>query len=151
MFTAEVEYVVGFLFNTEMTHVWLIRKNRPDWQRGKLNGIGGHIEDGETMLEAMRREFKEETGLTAAGSFTPLTPARQSGGKNVYAWAFEGDCDPSLIESNTFSMEWPPRSGKHREFPEIDRAGWFTVEEAREKILKGQMPFLEELQGVAED
>ena len=66
----------------------------------------------------------------------------------MHAWAFEGDCDPSAIKSNTFSMEWPPRSGKYQEFPEVDRAEWFTIETAKDKILKGQVGFLDELQGM---
>ena len=78
----------------------------------------------------------------------PLTPRRQKSGKIVHAWAVEGDCDADCIRSNDFSMEWPPRSGKMASFPEIDRAGWFTLDEARGKILPGQAPFLDELQGL---
>jgi predicted NUDIX family NTP pyrophosphohydrolase len=120
----------------------------PFWTK-KDNGAWsipkGEFEEGEEPLNAAKREFHEETGFLLDGNFIALTPLRQPGGKLVYAWAVKGDCDPQSIKSNTFSMEWPPRSGKRQEFPEVDRAGWFTLEVAREKILKGQLGFLEEL------
>jgi len=106
----------------------------------------GEYDDSEDPLEAARREFREETGIALEGSFQALTPRRQSGGKLVSAWAVEGDCDPAAIRSNTFELEWPRGSGTKREFPEVDRAGWFTIRVARRKILKGQAPFLAELQ-----
>ncbi len=105
----------------------------------------GEYEPGEEPLQAAVREFMEETGLEPHGSYLELTPVRQKGGKVVSAWAFEGDCDPGSIRSNTFSLEWPPRSGRMKEFPEVDRAAWYDVEEARQKILPSQIPFLEEL------
>jgi predicted NUDIX family NTP pyrophosphohydrolase len=80
----------------------------------------------------------------------PLTPLRQPSGKLIAAWAFRGDCDPAALKSNTFSLEWPPRSGRQQEFPEVDRAAWFSLEEAKEKIIKGQVGFLEELQRILE-
>jgi predicted NUDIX family NTP pyrophosphohydrolase len=95
-----------------------------------------------------KREFQEETSYQATGEFTPLTPRKQPSGKVITAWASEGDCDASAVKSNTFSMEWPPRSGKQKEFPEIDRAGWFTIQMGKEKILKGQTGFLEELEKI---
>lgn len=106
----------------------------------------GEIAEGEEPFDAARREFTEETGLTAAGPGLPLTPLRQPSRKTVFAWAVEGDCDASALRSNLFSLVWPPRSGKHEEFPEIDRAGWFTIPEAKDKILKGQARFLDELE-----
>ncbi|MEW6439959.1 MAG: NUDIX domain-containing protein [bacterium] len=105
----------------------------------------GEFTSEEDPLDAARREFQEETGLCAAGAFKPLEPVRQAGGKIVYAWAVEGDCDPEAIRSNLFSMEWPPGSGKIKEFPEVDRAEWFALERAVEKIIGGQRPLLEEL------
>ena len=105
----------------------------------------GEFEVGQDPLEAAKREFKEETGFAVEGNFIELTPVKQPGGKVVYAWAVMGDCEAESIKSNTFSLEWPPRSGKRKEFPEVDRAGWFTPEVAREKISKGQLNFLEEL------
>jgi predicted NUDIX family NTP pyrophosphohydrolase len=98
----------------------------------------------EDARKAAKREFKEETGLDAGDPLIELTPVRQSG-KVVKAWAFEGDCDPAVLSSNTFSMEWPPRSGRQHAFPEVDRAAWFDMEQARQKILKGQIGLLLDL------
>jgi len=103
------------------------------------------VEEGEDPLNAAKREFHEETGCSVEGNFIPLTSLKQRGGKLVVAWAVEGDCDAESIKSNLFSMEWPPRSGKRAEFPEVDRAAWFALELAKEKILKSQVGFLEEL------
>jgi predicted NUDIX family NTP pyrophosphohydrolase len=105
----------------------------------------GEVEPGEDLLEAAGREFAEETGVTPAGPFIALTPLKQKGGKIVHAWAFEGECDPGAIVSNTFTMEWPPRSGRWRAFPEIDRADFFDVAVARRKIHPGQVALIEEL------
>jgi predicted NUDIX family NTP pyrophosphohydrolase len=109
----------------------------------------GEIDEGEDPLAAAKREFAEETGLRPDGELVALTPIRQKGGKVVLAWAIEGDCDARAIESNVFSMEWPPKSGKMAEFPEIDRAEWFSLDEARRRINPGQLPFIEELQEVS--
>ena len=105
----------------------------------------GVCEPGEDALAAARREFKEETGMAPAGEFIPLGKFRQSSSKIVLAWAVEGEFDATKLASNTFSLEWPPRSGRVREFPEIDRAGWFSPAEARRKIVKGQAPILDAL------
>ncbi len=133
--------------------VFLVHPGGPYWarkDRGSWSIPKGEFTSDEDPFEVARREFEEETGFPAPGHFKPLTPLKQPGGKIVYAWAFEGDCDPSAIKSNMFSMEWPPRSGKYQEFPEVDRAEWFTIETAREKILKGQVGFLDELQKILE-
>ena len=106
----------------------------------------GEIDAGEDPLAAARREFEEETGFAARGAVLPLAPARQKGGKIVHAWATEGDCDPEKLKSNTFTMEWPPHSGRQREFPEVDRAGWFALDEAKRLINPAQAGFLEELE-----
>lgn len=106
----------------------------------------GEIETGEDPLHAAIREVKEETGWDAQGSFIPLTPVTQKEGKIVQAWALEQEHDPAGIISNSFEMEWPPRSGKKKNFPEVDRASWFTIEEARMKIIPGQVPLLNELE-----
>ena len=98
----------------------------------------GEFEPSEDALAAAQREFTEETGFTARGDFVPLTPLKQPSGKVVHAWAVAGDCDPALLRSNTFTF-------KGREFPEVDRAGWFGVTEARTKILRGQVGFLDQL------
>ena len=128
--------------------VFLVHPGGPFWatrDAGAWSIPKGESEAGEDPLEAAKREFKEETGFAVEGNFIELTPVKQPGGKVVYAWAVMGDCEADSIKSNTFSLEWPPRSGKRKEFPEVDRAGWFTPEVAREKILKGQLNFLEEL------
>ena len=129
--------------------VLLVHPGGPFWA-GKDDGAWtipkGEVLDGEGPLEAACREFREETGHAPGGTFIALDPVRQAGGKLVLAWAFEGDLEPSSIRSNSFSMEWPPRSGRHRAFPEIDRAAWFTVSRARAKILSGQGALLDQLE-----
>jgi len=134
--------------------VFLVHPGGPFWatkDAGAWSIPKGEFEAGEDPLEAAKREFKEETGFAVEGNLIELTPVKQPGGKVVYAWAVMGDCEAESIKSNTFSLEWPPRSGKRKEFPEVDRAGWFTPEVAREKILKGQLNFLEELKRMIEN
>ena len=92
--------------------------------------------------------YQEETGFEASGDFMPLMDRKQPSGKIISAWAFAGDCDPDAIQSNSFSLEWPPRSGQVQEFPEVDRAAWFKLDTAKEKILKGQRAFIEELETI---
>jgi predicted NUDIX family NTP pyrophosphohydrolase len=117
-------------------------KNKDD---GAWSIPKGEYGDDEDPLAAAKREFAEETGLTPSGDFVPLGEVRQPGGKVVSAWAVEGDFDTASLRSNTFSMPWPPGSGKLQEFPEIDRAEWFALDIARRKILKGQAGLLERL------
>ena len=106
----------------------------------------GLVEPGEDPLAAAKREFVEETGgVVPSGEPLPLEPLLQSGGKLVHAYALRGDFDPSALKSNTFLMEWPPRSGRQQEFPEVDRAAWFALELAERKILKAQSPLLRQL------
>ena len=105
----------------------------------------GEPSDGEDALAAARREFEEETGFTCTDETIALTPVRMASGKLVRAWAVRGDADPALLRSNEFEMEWPPKSGHRRRFPEVDRAAWFSIAEAKVKILKGQVPLLDEL------
>ena len=109
----------------------------------------GEVEPGEDLLETAKREFEEETGITPKGPFIALTPITQKGGKIVHAWAFEDDCDPSAIVSNTFTIEWPPKSGQQMEFPEIDRADFFDVAAAKRKVKAAQVALIEELEGIA--
>ena len=106
----------------------------------------GEYEPGEEVLAAAVREFEEETGFRPCGPFLELEPVQQKGGKVVRAWASEGDWDPAILRSNLFTLEWPPRSGQLREFPEVDRGAWFPWAEARQRILAGQLPLLEELE-----
>ncbi len=128
--------------------LFLVHPGGPFWRNkdaGAWSIPKGEYEEREDPLSAAQREFAEETSLTPHGDFIPLGEAQQAGGKFVKAWAFEGDCDPALINSNTFTMEWPPRSGKQVEFPEVDRAGWFAIADARGKILQGQLDLLDRL------
>ncbi len=105
----------------------------------------GMIEAGENELDAARRELQEETGFTATGEYIPIGEIRQASGKIVVAWAVEQDVDITKFVSNTFQIEWPPKSGRLREFPEMDRAGWFSLAVARQKMLQGQPAFLDRL------
>lgn len=106
----------------------------------------GLVEQGEDPLAAAKREFVEETGaVVPSGEPLPLEPLLQSGGKLVHAYALRGDFDPATLRSNTFLMEWPPKSGRQQEFPEVDRAAWFALELAERKILKVQSPLLRQL------
>jgi predicted NUDIX family NTP pyrophosphohydrolase len=116
------------------------RKDQGAWTIPK-----GVIGPSESPLSAAQREFAEETGYRPGGEAIPLGSAKQPGGKVVHVWAIEEDWDPANLQSNTFEMEWPPRSGRRQSFPEIDRASWFSVAEARLKILKGQAGFLDYL------
>jgi predicted NUDIX family NTP pyrophosphohydrolase len=107
----------------------------------------GEIEPGEEPLAAARREFEEETGIPVnSGNFIELTPIQQRSGKIVHAWAFAGDCDPSRVTSGTFKMEWPPKSGCFQDCPEVDRAAFFRMAEAKQKINPAQAALLEELE-----
>jgi len=108
----------------------------------------GELQAGEEPLTAAKREFEEEIGLKPEGNFHELQPITQKGGKIVHAWAFEGECDTECIHSNTFQMEWPPRSGKFTTCPEVDRARFFGMAEAKIKINPAQVAFLEELQAL---
>lgn len=99
----------------------------------------------EPAIDAARREFEEETGLRPVGPFIELGEVKQKSGKIVSGWAFEGDLDPKDLRSNTFCMEWPPRSGRQQEFPEVDRGAWYSVPGARPRINQGQLPFLDRL------
>jgi predicted NUDIX family NTP pyrophosphohydrolase len=131
--------------------VFLVHPGGPFWQNKDLGAWsipkGEFAADGDP-LETAQREFQEETGFVATGDFLPLTPRKQPSGKTVHAWAFQGDYDPARLESNTFQLEWPPKSGMLKEVPEVDRAEWFSLEVAREKILPGQWGFLDELNRV---
>lgn len=125
---------------------FLVHPGGPFWAKkdeGAWSIPKGLYEQGEPPLEAARREFGEETGLTVDGDFVLLGEFKQPGGKVVSAWLVESDCDPAALKSNVFSMEWPPRSGKKAEFPEVDRAGWFAPQEAVVKILSGQKPIIQ--------
>jgi predicted NUDIX family NTP pyrophosphohydrolase len=156
-------WIIHFVMPRKSAGILMYRKNRgvaaleillvhpggPFW-RNKDDGAWtipkGEFGDDEDPLEAAKREFKEETGgAIASNEFTPLKPIKQAGGKLVYAWAVEGDFDTSTLDSNRFLQEWPPRSGRMQEFPEIDRAQWFPPELAKAKILNSQVPLIDQL------
>jgi predicted NUDIX family NTP pyrophosphohydrolase len=126
----------------------LVHPGGPYWAKkdeGAWSIPKGEHGDEEEPREVARRELEEETGLRVDGELIPLQTIRQRGGKSVAAWGCEADWDPATLRSNTFRMEWPPRSGKMAEFPEVDRAGWFTLDRARVKLNPAQLPLLEEL------
>jgi predicted NUDIX family NTP pyrophosphohydrolase len=128
--------------------VFLVHPGGPFWakkDRGAWSIPKGEYSDGEEPLAAARREFQEETGLAVEGDFVELGTVRQAGGKLVSAWALEGDLDPAKLVSNRFQMQWPPRSGRIIEVPEVDRGAWFSLREARDRILPSQTPFLDRL------
>ena len=128
--------------------VLLVHPGGPFWARKDEHAWSipkGEFASDEDPLAAARREFAEETGFVPRGEAVHLA-VRKAAGKAVYVWAVEGDCDTATIRSNNFTMEWPPRSGRIREFPEIDRADWFGLAAARRKIHKGQIPFIDDLE-----
>ena len=128
--------------------VFLVHPGGPFWAKkdaGAWSLPKGEFEEGEEPLQAAKREFAEETGFSVDGEFGRLDPLRQRGGKIIYAWTIEGDCDAAQARSNLFSLEWPPKSGRMQQFPEIDRAQWFTIPEARKRIMAGQIEFLDQL------
>jgi predicted NUDIX family NTP pyrophosphohydrolase len=132
-----------------MLEVFLVHPGGPFWARkdaGAWSIPKGEFEPGEDPLGHAKREFLEETGSPVEGRFQALTPVKLKSGKTVYAWAVEGDIDAASVRSNLFSMEWPPKSGRQQEFPEVDRGGWFDMEAARVKLQEGQLGFLDELE-----
>ena len=134
---------------TEGIEVLLAHPGGPFWARrdaGAWTIPKGLVDEGEDQLDAARREFREETGVTLEGPFLPLGSVRQKGGKTVHAWACEGGMDPAALVSNTTRSEWPPRSGKWITYPEIDRCAWFTPEEARVRINAAQADLVDRLE-----
>ena len=129
----------------DVPEFYLVHPGGPFW-RNKDDGAWsipkGGIDPDEDPLKAAQREFLEETGQAIDGEFVPLDPVKIASGKQITAWAVEHDFDASAITSNTFELEWPPRSGKKRAFPEVDRAAWFPAAEAMRKINKGQAPLI---------
>src|SRR5579884_3792199 len=131
--------------------VLLVHPGGPFWAKkdfGSWSIPKGEYRKDEDPRAVALREFHEETGFEPCGTLFPLGEVSQSSQKTVSVWAVEGDFDPSKLKSNMFEMEWPPRSGQMRSFPEVDRAQWFTFPEAREKIVAGQIPFLDRLEAM---
>ncbi len=132
----------------ETLEVLLVHPGGPFWAKkdfGCWSIPKGEYADHEDPLDAAKREFLEETGFLAESLFQELSEIKQKGGKWVKAWAFAGDWDPAQLNSNTFEMEYPPKSGTIQTFPEVDRAAWFNLEDAKNRILPGQIPLLDEL------
>ncbi len=128
--------------------VFLVHPGGPFWKnrdQGAWSIPKGEYTEDEDPLDAAQREFQEETGFAARGPYSPLEPIRLKSGKRVLAWAFAGDGDPGRVKSNSFRLEWPPKSGQWADFPEVDRAAWFSLSEARLKIHPEQISFLEQL------
>ncbi|MBS1617279.1 MAG: NUDIX domain-containing protein [Bacteroidetes bacterium] len=133
--------------------VLLVHPGGPFWQKkdaGAWSIVKGELNEDEDTLAAAQREFLEETGITPVGEMLPLSPVRQKNGKIVYAWAIAMDVDTTQVRSNRISIEWPPRSGRMIDIPEIDRAEWFDIATAREKIIPAQIALLEELRLILE-
>lgn len=127
---------------------FLVHPGGPFWKNKDLGSWSipkGELVEDEDALETAKREFQEETGIISVGVFVPLTPLKQKSGKIIYAWALEMDIDAARILSNEFKMEWPPRSGQFKFFPEVDRGGWFLAAEAKQKINPSQAAFIDEL------
>ncbi|WP_426671781.1 NUDIX domain-containing protein [Mucilaginibacter sp. McL0603] len=143
--------ILLYSFKDNQLQVFLIHPGGPFFSK-KDNGSWsipkGEFNNDESPLDAAKREFMEETGQPIDGNFIELEPVIQKAGKKVYAWAVEGDIDHETIVSNLFEMEWPPRSGKKQTFPEVDKAAWFDVEEAKAKINPAQFGFINELIGI---
>jgi predicted NUDIX family NTP pyrophosphohydrolase len=140
--------LVMYRFRDSKLEVFLVHPGGPFWSKkdeGAWSIPKGEYTEDEDPFEVAKREFKEETGYEADGNFIPLSPISQPSRKIITAWAFEGNRDSPKIKSNTFTMEWPPRSGKQAEFPEVDRAEWFSVIMAKRKLLKGHVGFIEQL------
>lgn len=141
----------GILMYRRKNHgieVFLVHPGGPFWTKKDLGAWSvpkGEYDAAEDPLTVARREFEEETSVVVQGNFVSLGEVKQAGGKIVTAWAVEGDCDPAALKSNTFQMEWPPRSKKMAEFPEVDRWEWFSLNAANERILEGQREFLKRL------
>ena len=129
--------------------VFLVHPGGPFWAKkdaGAWSIPKGLCDECEDAFAAAKRELKEETGIVAAGDFLELGTFKQPGGKTILAWATEMDFDPANLHSNMFAMEWPPKSGRKTEFPEVDRAEWFSLPAARTKLLPGQLPLLDEIE-----
>ncbi len=140
--------VLLYRLRDDVVEFLLVHPGGPFWKNkdaGAWTIPKGEVQPEENPLAAARREFQEELGFQPQGSFLPLAAIRQKGGKLVQAWAVEGDCNPAQIKSNTFTLEWPPGSGRVSTFAEVDRAAFFPLSEAKNKINPAQVPLLEEL------
>jgi len=140
--------ILAYRFNKGRCEVFLIHPGGPLWKNREKDAWSipkGEFDEGEKPFDAAKREFKEETGHDVDGDFWEMDPVIQKGGKTVYAWAVEANPDATDITSNTFQMEWPPKSGYYQHFPEADKAAWVPVDEAQEKMFRGQEPLIDQL------
>jgi len=140
--------ILLYRLKNKFLEIFLVHPGGPFWAKKDLGAWSipkGEFTKDENPMDAAKREFQEELGIDCTGEFIPLTPIKQKGGKIVYAWALKGDIAPNQIKSNTFEMEWPPRSGKKQEFPEIDKGEWFNVSDAKQKINTRQSVLIDEL------
>jgi predicted NUDIX family NTP pyrophosphohydrolase len=146
--------ILLYRYRHQSPEVLLVHPGGPFWAKkdaGAWSIPKGEFDDGEEAVVAARREFEEETGQAIGGELVALAPVKYTGGKIIHAFAAAGDLDVSHIRSNLFSMEWPPRSGKRQEFPEVDRGEWFSIEEALQKINPHQAPLLIQLQALLKE
>ena len=140
--------ILLYRFRNNSLQVFLVHPGGPFWKNKDLGAWTipkGEFDEDEDPLDAAQRELEEETGFAPPEKLIELIPIKQKTGKIVFAWAAEGNIDPEKIHSNTFESEWPPHSGKKQKFPEVDKANWFTIPDAKEKIIPAQLKFLEEL------
>lgn len=141
--------IVLYRMNNEVLEILLVHAGGPFWAKkdeGAWSLPKGEFTTDEEALAAAKREFSEELGAPVPeGEYLALGPIKQSGGKTVYAWAVQGDFDPATLKSNTFTMEWPPKSGQEQEFPEVDKAAWVPLAKAEEKLFKSQLSLLQVL------
>lgn len=140
--------ILLFRFRNEKLEVMLVHPGGPFWAKKDIGAWSipkGLFEENENPMDAAKRELKEETGFEVDGEFIELGELQQPSKKIIHAWALEKDLDETKIMSNTFTLEWPKNSGRVQEYPEVDKAGWFDIEQANEKILKGQIGFINKL------
>ncbi|MBD3346687.1 MAG: NUDIX domain-containing protein [Chitinivibrionales bacterium] len=140
--------IMMYHFEKDRLNILLGHMGGPFWRNRDDGGwsiLKGEYDESEDPFTAAKREFEEETGMRPEGDFIELNELKQSGGKKIKIWALEGYCNPSNLTSNTFEIEWPPKSGKMRRFPEMDRFAWYTIESARKKILKSQRQLIDQL------
>jgi predicted NUDIX family NTP pyrophosphohydrolase len=140
--------IIFYRYHHNALEIFLVHPGGPYWAK-KDNGVWsipkGEFEEYENPLVAAKREVEEETGIKVSGNLLELNPVKQKGGKTIYAWAQGRNIETGEIKSNTFDLEWPPKSGEKKAFPEIDKAAWFTIGEVEKKIIAGQVPLIEEL------
>jgi len=140
--------ILLYRFNNKEIEFFLVHPGGPFFVKkdsGAWSIPKGEFDESENAFAAAIREFKEEVGVDLSGKAITLSPVKQKSGKEVFAWAIEGDLDPQNISSNSFAIEWPPKSGKFRDYPEIDKGEWFDYHEAKQKINPAQIPLIEEL------